>query len=273
MGLNKNCNPFIITCNLWKYRDLISQFTKREVVGRYRGSYLGLMWSFITPLFMLLIFTFIFSIVFQARWGVENDNKIEFALILFCGLITFNLFAECINRAPVIILTNINFVKKVVFPLEILPVVAVGSALVHAVISLLILIAGLIILLGVVNWTLIFLPLVLLPLLLFTLGLSWFLASLGVYLRDIGQVVGVVTQALMFLSPIFYPISAIPEKFRPIYYLNPISYVVEDMRRITIWGQMPDWNWLITGIILGSLVAILGHAWFQKTRKGFADVL
>lgn len=273
MGLSKMCNPFVITCNLWRYRELIKQFTKREVIGRYRGSYLGIMWSFITPLFMLLVYTFVFSIVFQARWGVENGSKIEFALILFCGLTTFNLFAECINRAPGLILSNINFVKKVVFPLEILPVVAVGSALVHAMISFLILIIGLIILLGVVNWTLIFLPLVLLPLLLFTLGLGWFLASLGVYLRDIGQVVGVVTQALMFLSPIFYPISVIPEEFRPIYYLNPISYVVEDMRRITIWGQMPDWNWLITGILLSSLVAILGHAWFQKTRKGFADVL
>lgn len=266
-------NPVAITINLWRYRELIIQFAKRDVTGRYKGSYLGILWSFLTPLFMLLVFTFVFSVVFQARWGVGTGSKIEFALLLFCGLTTYNLFAECINRAPSLVLNNANYVKKVVFPLEILPVAALGSALVQAAISLFILVVGLVVLMGVFNWTLVFIPLVLLPIMLFTLGLSWFLASLGVYLRDIGQIVGVITQALMFLSPIFYPVSAIPEEFRPIFYWNPISYVVEDMRRIMVWGQMPDWNWLLLGTLIGSVVAILGHAWFQKTRKGFADVL
>lgn len=222
---------------------------------------------------MLLVFTFVFSVVFQARWGVGTGGKIEFALVLFCGLTTFQLFAECVNRAPGLVLSNVNYVKKVVFPLEILPVVALGSALVQAAISLFILVIGLIVLMGVCNWTLIFVPLVLLPLMLLTLGLGWLLASLGVYLRDIGQVVGVITQALMFLSPIFYPASAIPEGLRAIFYWNPISYVVEDMRRVMVWGQLPDWDWLLVGTLIGSAVAVLGHAWFQKTRKGFADVL
>lgn len=266
-------NPVAIFKNLWKYRELIAQFAKRDVIGRYKGSYLGILWTFITPLLMLLIYTFVFGTVFKARWGVGTGSKIEFALVLFCGLTTYQLFAECANRAPGLILSNVNYVKKVVFPLEILPVAALGSALVQAAISLIILIAALVAFMGIFNWTLVFVPLVLLPMVLFTLGLSWFLASLGVYLRDIGQVVGVITQALMFLSPIFYPVTSIPENFRPLFYINPISYVVEDMRRVMVWGQMPDWNWLLIGTLTGFAVAVLGYAWFQKTRKGFADVL
>lgn len=267
-------NPILLIRDLWRYRELIKQLTKREVSIRYKGSYLGILWSLITPLLMLLVFTFVFGVIFQSRWGTsQNSNKIEFALILFCGLTVFNLFAECVNRAPGIILSNVNYVKRVVFPLEILPVVALGSALVNATFSFLILIVGLALFLGIVKWTLVFIPVVLLPLLLFILGLSWFLASLGVFLRDIGQVIGVITQALMFLSPIFYPVTVIPKEFRPIYHWNPISYVVEDMRRIMVWGQLPEWHWLLLGTIISAFVAFLGYVWFQKTRKGFADVL
>lgn len=273
MNKYHNWNPIGIIINLWVYHDLIKQFTKRDLLARYKGSYLGILWSFLTPLLMLTVYTFVFSEVFKAKWGVGSDSKVEFAMVIFCGLTAFNLFAECINRAPGLVLSNANYVKKVVFPLEILPVAVLLSALVQAAISLFILLIGLVVLMGVFNWTLVFLPLVLIPLLLFTLGLSWFLASLGVYLRDIGQIVSVFTQALMFLSPIFYPASAIPEKFRLILYLNPINYVVEDMRRIIIWGQMPEWNWLINGTLVGLLVSVLGYIWFQRTRKGFADVL
>ncbi|KJS15155.1 MAG: sugar ABC transporter permease [Peptococcaceae bacterium BRH_c4b] len=266
-------NPIGIIVSLWRYRELIKQFAKRDVIVRYKGSYLGMLWTFLYPLFMLMVYSFVFSVIFKSRWGTEVNNKLEFALILFCGLTTYNLFAECVTRAPGLILSNVNYVKKVVFPLEILPLVVAGSALVQAVISLLILVVGLIAVMGVFHWTIVFLPLVLLPLLLLILGFGWFLSSLGVYLRDIGQVVGIVVQALMFLSPIFYPVSVIPVELRPIYYLNPMSYVVEDMRRVIIWGQMPDWKWLVIGTIASALVAILGYVWFQKTRKGFADVL
>lgn len=267
------CNPVKIIANLWRYRELTKQFAKRDVIARYKGSYLGILWSFLTPLLMLTIYTFVFSEVFKAKWGAESGSKVEFALVLFCGLIAFNMFAECINRAPGLILANANYVKKVVFPLEILPLSVLGSALVQAAISLLILVVGIVALMGVFNWTLLFLPLILIPLLLSILGLSWFLASLGVYLRDIGQVVSVLTTALMFMTPIFYPASAVPEKYRVVLLLNPLNYVVEDMRRVIIWGQMPEWNWLFVGILIGFIVAILGYAWFQKTRKGFADVL
>lgn len=266
-------NPVKITTNLWRHRELIKQFTKREVIGRYRGSYLGILWSFINPLLMLVVYTFVFSVVFKARWSVESSSKTEFALILFCGITAFNMFAEIVTRAPGLILSNANYVKKVVFPLEILPVVVLGSALIHAGISLSILTIGLVVLQGAFYWTITFLPLVLLPLMLLSLGLGWFFASLGVFLRDVGHIIGVAVQVLMFLSPIFYPVSAIPVEVQFFYHINPLTYVVEDMRRIMIWGQLPNWGWLILGTILSGLVAILGHAWFQKTRGGFADVL
>lgn len=267
-------NPFSIFMNLWQHRELIKQFTKREVIGRYKGSYLGLLWSFITPLLMLLIYTFVFSLVFKAKWGTDtNQNQSEYALLLFCGLLAYNIFAETVSRAPVLIINNANYVKKVVFPLEIFPVIVLGSSLFHSLVSLLILLAGVILYLGVLNWTIVFLPLVILPILLLSLGIGWFLSAIGAYLRDIGYLINFCVQALLFLSPIFYPISAIPDDFKYFFYINPISYVVEDMRRIIIWGQPPDWNWLIYGTISGLIVTVLGYLVFQKARRGFADVL
>lgn len=255
-------------------RSLIAQFTKREISARYKGSYLGIIWSFVTPLLMLTIYTFVFSVVFQARWGTDGEtSKIEFALVLFAGLIVFNIFAEVISRSPTLITTNVNYVKKVVFPLEILPIVALGSALFHAAISLLILVIGVYIALGVINWTIILFPLVILPLLLVILGITWFLASLGVYIRDIGQVVSVTIPALMFLTPIFYPISSIPEELQFLYYFNPLGYVVEDVRRVLVWGELPHWEWLCYGMVIGIIMMMLGYVWFKKTRKGFADVI
>jgi len=266
-------NPVAISQSLWGQRELIRQFVKREVIGRYRGSYLGIFWSFLNPLFMLIVYTFVFSVVFNAKWGSGSGSKLEFAMVLFAGLTTFNIFAECVNRAPGLIVNNVNYVKKVVFPLEILPVVALGSALVQAVISLGLLLVALLIFLGVFNWTIVFLPLVLLPLLLLSLGLGWFFASLGTYFRDIGHVVAIVVQILMFMTPIFYPVNAVPPRLLWVVYLNPINFVVEDMRKIFIWGQFPNWYWLGGGTLLGVVIAVLGYAWFQKTRGGFADVL
>jgi len=259
---------------IFLHKSLIIQFIKREILGRYKGSYLGILWSFVTPLLMLIIYTFVFSVVFNARWGTTAEtSKVEFAFILFAGLLIFNVFSEVISRSPFLITSNVNYVKKVVFPLEILPIVSLGSALFHALISLFILVLGVFLTMGVFNWTLVLFPLILLPLCLFTLGLSWFLASLGVYVRDVGQIISVMIPALMFLSPIFYPISSIPKELQFLYWFNPISYVVEDTRRVIIWGEMPHWDWLGYGMIIGITVAVLGLAWFKKTRKGFADVI
>jgi lipopolysaccharide transport system permease protein len=266
-------NPLVIASGLWKNSELIKQFVKREVIGRYRGSYLGIFWSFLTPLFMLAVYTFVFSVVFESRWGTGSGSKLEFALVLFCGLTTFNIFAETVNRAPGLIVGNVNYVKKVIFPLEILPVVALGSAMVQALISLSLLLVALVFFMGVINWTIILIPLVLLPLILLSLWLGWFFASLGAYLRDVGHLIGIAVQVLMFMTPIFYSITSIPENLRWVFYLNPINNVVEDMRRVVIWGQLPNWQWLVLGTVIGGIVAVLGYAWFEKTRGGFADVL
>ena len=234
---------------------------------------MGILWSFFNPVFMLAVYTFVFSVVFKARWSGGSDSKTEFALVLFAGLIVFNLFAECVNRAPGLILSNVNYVKKVVFPLEILPWVALGSALFHALISLGVWLIAYLILFGVPHITVLLLPLVFLPFLLFIMGLTWGLASLGVYLRDVSQFIGIVTTALMFLSPLFFPSSAMPENYRHLLLLNPLTPVIEQAREVLYWGKMPDMTLLSVYLLAGAFIAWLGFAWFQKTRKGFADVL
>lgn len=259
--------------SLWRNRYLIKTSIQREVVGRYRGSLMGILWSFFNPMFMLAVYTFVFSVVFKARWHAGSDSKTEFALILFAGLMVFNLFAECINRAPGLILSNTNYVKKVIFPLEILPWVNLGSALFHALISFLVWLIAYIIFFGTPHITLLLLPVVVGPLLLFTVGLSWGLSALGVYLRDISQFIGIITTALLFLSPIFYSASSLPEKYRIFLQLNPLTPVIEQTRNVLFFGIMPDVSTILIYYFCSVCIAWLGFAWFQKTRKGFADVL
>lgn len=263
-----------MAASFWRNRPLIWQMTKRDVVGRYRGSILGLAWSFFNPILMLTVYTFVFSVVFKARWGDGGEeSKTQFAIILFAGMIVHGLFAECINRAPNLILNNVNYVKKVVFPLEILPWIALGSGLFHALANVVVLVLFFIVLNGYINWTVIFLPLIFLPLMLFAMGVSWFLAATGVYLRDVGQAIGMISTILLFLSPVFYPISALPERYQFMLQLNPLTFVIEQARNILIWGTVPDFKWFSAYLIASILVAWLGFIWFQKTRKGFADVL
>ena len=270
---NFSISPKEMATSLWRNRSLAKALVQREVVGRYRGSVMGILWSFFNPIFMLAVYTFVFSVVFKARWSGGSESKTEFALILFAGLIVFNLFAECFNRAPGLILANVNYVKKVVFPLEILPWVALGSALFHAMISLGVWFIAYLILFGVPHITVLLLPLVFLPFLLFVMGLTWALASLGVYLRDVTQFIGLVTTATMFLSPIFYPVSALPEAYRHLLLLNPLTPVIEQAREVLYWGKVPDMTILSAYLLASAFIAWLGFAWFQKTRKGFADVL
>jgi lipopolysaccharide transport system permease protein len=222
---------------------------------------------------MLTVYTFVFSVVFKARWSGGGDSKTEFALILFAGLMVFNLFAECVNRAPSLILSNVNYVKKVVFPLEILPAVSFGAALFHTAISFGVWLLFFLLFFGLPPVTALLLPIVIFPLAALTLGLSWFLASLGVYLRDVGQFIGIATTALLFLSPIFYPVSGLPQKYQTLLLLNPLTLVIEQVRDILIWGKTPDWIFFGGSLAASAMIAWLGFAWFQKTRKGFADVL
>jgi len=263
-----------MVASLWRNRQLIVQMSKREVVGRYRGSVMGMAWSFFNPVLMLAVYTFVFSVVFKARWGVGGEEtKASFAILLFVGMIVHGLFAECANRAPGLILSNVNYVKKVVFPLEILPWVAMGSALFHAAISLVVLLAAQLILNHSLPWAAVFFPVVMLPLLLATMGAAWFLAAIGVYLRDVSQTVGIITTVLLFMSPIFYPISALPEKYRIWLHLNPLTFIIEEGRKTLVFGQMPDWSGWGIYMIVSVAIAWMGFWWFQKTRKGFADVL
>lgn len=260
--------------SLWGNRQLIAQMTKREVVGRYKGSVMGLAWSFFNPVFMLMVYTFVFSSIFKSRWGVGGEeSKTQFAVILFVGMIVHSLFAEVLNRAPGLILANVNYVKKVVFPLHILPVVALGAALFHTVISLGVLLIAFFIFNGYLHWTAVFAPLVLLPIVVLIMGLAWILASLGVFLRDVGQTIGIITTVMMFLAPVFYPITAIPEEFRHWLMANPLTFIIEQAREVLIWGRIPNWIGLGIYTFIAVSIAGLGYAWFQKTRRGFADVL
>jgi lipopolysaccharide transport system permease protein len=271
--VEQGLSPLALSRNIWRSRDLIWQMTKREVVGRYRGSILGLFWSFFNPVLMLTIYTFVFSVVFKARWGDGGESRFEFALILFAGLIVINLFSECVTRAPSLIVGNVNYVKKVVFPLEILPLITMGAALFHSIVSLGVLLVFYVLVSASLHWTIIFAPLIILPLLLMTLGFSWFLASFGVFVRDVAQTIGLLVTVMMFLSPIFYPVSSLPAKYHVFIYLNPLTFIIEQMRDVLIWGKFPSWSGLGLVMLVGMLVAWLGLVWFQKTRKGFADVL
>jgi lipopolysaccharide transport system permease protein len=267
-------SPYSLVQSIYGHRQLIFQMVRREVVGRYKGSVMGIAWSLLNPIFMLVIYTFVFSVVFKARWGEgASDSKTQFAILVFIGMIVQGLFTEAVNRAPGLITGNVNFVKKVIFPIEILPVISLGASLFHALISLLVLVAALIAVNGYLNWTIIFIPLVLLPLIIFILGFTWVLASLGVFMRDVGQTVGLLTTVLMFISPVFYPVSALPENFQKWMMLNPLAFIIEQARSVAIYGNAPDCQGLAVYTAIALMVLWLGYIWFQKTRKGFADVL
>jgi lipopolysaccharide transport system permease protein len=270
---NFSIKPSEMIGSLWRNRSLIKSMVVREVVGRYRGSFMGILWSFFNPVFMLLVYTFVFSVIFKARWSAGSESKTEFALVLFAGLLIFNLFSECVSRAPTLILSNVNYVKKVVFPLDVLPWITMGSALFHASISLLVWLVAHLILFGLPHATAVWLPLVLLPLVLFTMGVCWVLASLGVFLRDVSQFIGILITTLMFLSPIFYPATALPEDYRYLLFINPMTPAIEMGRDVLYWGKQPDWAMLSIYTLAAAGIAWMGFAWFQKTRKGFADVL
>ena len=267
-------SPVYMFRQLWLNWQLVFRLMRRDVVGRYKGSVLGLAWSFVTPIIMLAVYTFVFTVVFQARWGIEAEGgRAEFALQLFAGLIVHGILAEMLNRGPTLILGNVNYVKKVVFPLEILPGIPLGAAVFHGAVSLAVLVIAKLVLTGTVSATLWLAPVVLLPLVVLALGVGWLLASLGVYLRDIGQTMGLLTTVLLFLSPIFYPLSALPERFHPFILMNPLTFIIEQFRLVVINSGWPDWGGLGLYMLMSMVVTWFSFVWFQKTRKGFADVL
>lgn len=264
--------PFAFFISAWQRRELLRDLVWRDVSGRYKGSLIGVLWSLVTPILMLGVYTFVFNVIFKVRWG-GLDSRSAFALNVFVGMIAHGLLAECLNRAPTLIVSNVNFVKKVVFPLEILSWMSLGSATFHATVSLGVLLVFAFFVNGGVSWSFLSVILVLLPIFLWALGVSWFLASLGVFLRDVAQLTGLLSTLLLFLSPVFYPASALPRAYGMLLYLNPLTFVIEQMRRVLIEGLWPDWAGLLGAIGIGWCAAMAGYYWFEKTRKGFADVL
>jgi lipopolysaccharide transport system permease protein len=266
-------SPREILASAWRHRTLIGTLARREVAGRYKGSVLGSLWAFVLPLLMLATYTFVFSVVFQARWQGQGASKGEFALILFAGLLVFNLFAECLNRASGLILQNQSYVKKVVFPLEILPWVVLLAALFHTAVSYVAWQLFAFLVYGPPPWTVLLLPVQLLPLCMLALGMGWFASALGVYMRDLSQIVGVALSVLMFLSPLFYPLSALPPAYQSLLRINPLAPSIEAVRDVLIWARPPTLAAYGLQFAIGAVIGWAGFAFFQRTRSGFADVV
>jgi len=254
-------------------RELLWELVKRDFLGRYKGSMLGVVWSLFNPLLMLTIYTIVFSVAFKARWGTGKENKAVFAIMLFSGMIVHSFFAECLNRAPSLITGHSNYVKKVVFPLEILPLMAMMSAALHFLISFCVLLLFCLLIDVPVHLAFLFFPIILLPLVLIMLGFSLVFASLGVYFRDLSQVMNILTTVSLFLAPVFYPIEALPPAYGEILVWNPISLPVIQLRELMFSGHSVHWyDWAVS-LVIGVTVCFIGYRWFDKARSGFADVL
>lgn len=269
-----SARPAEIFASLWRNRGLIIALTSREIRGRYKGSVFGILWSFLNPALMLLVFTFVFGGIFNSRWGnAQSAGGIDFAAALFAGLLIYNFFAECMAKAPTLIVGNANFVKKVVFPLEILAVVTLLASLFHLAVAF----GILLVLVGfsgwVLSWTTLLTPLIFLPFVCMMLGMIWIISALGVFLRDIGQLITPAITATLFLSPVFYPLSSVSPKLQWLYHLNPLTFMIEQVRGLVLNQQLPNWGqWMAYSAISGA-VMMAGFVLFQRTRKGFADVL
>lgn len=268
-------NPLIIIKIIIQNKYLLFQIIKRNVSLRYKGSILGIIWSFAYPLMMLSIYTFVFGIVFKSRWGIEGleDNRASFPLIMFCGMAVFNIFSESVNSNTSIIINNSNYIKKVVFPIELLPICNVLTSLLFGIAWFVLLFIGILCFLNKIYWTMLLLPITIIPLLLISIGISFFVSSLGVYLRDIPQIVVILTQILFFMTPIFYPISAVPDNLQWILNINPLSVIVEQTRLLFLYGQKPSLSLCFGMTLLSFIIFQVGFVWFAKTKKGFADVL
>lgn len=255
-----------------RQRQLLKDLIIREIQSRYRGTVLGFAWLVVYPVLMMSVYSFVFGGVFKSRW-MNQGSMGEFVVMLFCGLIVFTFFSEVANRAPCLITGNQNFVKKVVFPLELLPLVSLGAAIFNALISFMILCLLMLILDFDIAATAVFTPFIWLPLLLMTTGVAWGLAALGVFFRDLNQVVGIATSMMLFLSPVFFAVSSAPEAARWLLNANPLTYPIEEMRRVLIMGQFPEWSHLGIYSISAVAVAWAGLWLFQRSRPAFADVL
>ena len=254
---------------------LLKQLVRRNMEARYKGAILGMIWSIAQPLLLLSVYTFVFTFVFKSKFGIplEDERTGAFAIIMFCGMTVYNLFSESVSVCTTLIISNQNLVKKVIFPLELLPIAQVLSTMIFGLIWFLLLFFGAVFVLHSLSFTMLLLPLVVFPLLLISCGVGFFVSSLGVYLRDLPYAIVFLLQVLFFMTPIFYPVQAVPERFRLFLYLNPLTELVVQTRILFLYGGCPNWLY-ITILWLGSLILFhMGYLWFSKTKKGFADVL
>jgi len=270
--LLRYADPRHLIGRLYAQRELLWSLTAREIQGRYRASYLGILWALISPLTTLAVYTLVFGVVFRARWGTAQGGLADFAFAVMTGMTAYSVLSEPLTRAPGLIPANPNYVSKVVFPLEILPVTTVGAAVVHSLLGFAILLLALL-LSGSLHWTALYLPLLYLPLIALTLGACWFAAAVGVFVRDLENAVVVFVQLLFFLTPIIYPLAAAPAGMRILLRLNPLTPIVEDFRRVLLLGAPPDWPWFALSCALCTVVAVAGYACFMTLRNAFADVL
>ena len=270
MGVATSLNPLRLVADIWQHRYLLGQLIMRDVLLRYRGAMFGVAWIFLSPLIMLAIFAFIFGQIFQARWP-QQTSEVPYWLLLYAGLIPFNLFADTVSRAPSAVRSFPSYVKKIVFPVQVLPAVPLGAALVHGVFNFALLSAALA-WTGAWQWGVLLLPLILLPALLLALGLAWFIAAWGVFIKDMSQVVPLMVQALLFMSPVFYPAEFVPAALRPLFALNPLGPVIEACRNV-VAGVAAPWGAWWLALLASGLVLVLGFAFFSHSREEFADAL
>jgi len=256
-----------------RQRSLVWELTKRDVLGRYRGASFGVLWSLISPFLMLMVYTLAFGFILKSRWPGTSGSTQDFALILFAGLSVHGFFAECLTRAPQLILSNVSYVKRVVFPLQMLSWSMMFSAAFHLLMNLLVLLLLKWVWHNEIHWTIVFLPLVVLPMLGLAVAVSWLVSALAVYVRDVGQFVGVLAAAMLFLSSAIVPVDSVPESYRWVFHLNPLTLIIDQVREVVIWGRTPDWNALLlygAGVLL---FAVGSYQVFSRLRRGFADVL
>jgi len=271
----RELGPRQLVRSIWDNWFVLTQLVRRNITNNYSGSMLGVLWAVITPIMLLALYTIIFGFVFRPRISQMTDTPqtSDFALRLFCGLIVFWMFADMITKAPVVMRANASLVKKVVFPLDILIVAELGSILFQAGINMLVFLAGALILRIPIGWEIVLTPIVLLPYLMIVLGISWVLAAAGVVLRDVSQLMGMISTLVLFGSPVFYSISALPEKLQQLVYLNPLTFIIESLRGLIFDHRMVDWQGIAIYYVAGMLLMWLGWAFFQKSKTIFADVL
>jgi homopolymeric O-antigen transport system permease protein len=269
-------SPLAMLSSVRRHWRLIVSLTRRDLAERFQGSLLGPLWYFITPAILILTYTLVFGIVFKVRMPFARGGQsstIDFGLFLFSGLLIFTVFSDVVSRSTSLVVSKPNFVKRVVFPLEVLSVVTVLSALAGGLLSFALLLIAALVLTGGLAATSVLYPIALLLMVPMLVGLSWFLAALGTYVRDVAQIIGLLLTVVLFLSPVFTPLSAFPEAVRTYLLLNPVSIPIELGHLTFFLDETPPIGAAAAYLASALLVMSLGWAFFQKTRTGFADVL